>query len=195
MTIIVYCAQENRVFVDSRASWSNGRPPASIDKVQTHDWSDDHGDVHSVIYAASGPVTAGTLVLRSALRAIDSGTLEIETRVKEVDNVAVMFSYIGHLWMVESQYGAVGDKTVVFKLAECRTDICSGGGATFYSAYVAAGNSPRDAVLMTASYHTECAHPVKSFGVDGNVGFESAPSGIDCRRNRRSSASKANLDE
>lgn len=163
MTIIAYCHETELVYVDSRTSWTNGRPPMSVNKVGklTHEGK-------TVTFARSGASVAGNALLKALLRAIDSDVYTLETTSPSTDGVSLFVAYRNKIWFVEGQHSKAGYSSDVVCLSDLEHDVCAGSGGSFYSAYRALGMTVRDAVAKVAEFNMTCGLPIRCFDSTGD---------------------------
>lgn len=163
MTIIAYCHETKRIYVDSKTSWTNGRPPMIVNKIGrlTHEGK-------AVTYTQSGSSMAGNALLKALLRAIDKDAHTLEAATPVMDGVSLFAAYRNKIWFVEGRHDKTGNSSDIVCLSDLEHDICAGSGGGFYSAYRALGMNVKDAVASVAMFNVTCGLPIRCFDGTGD---------------------------
>lgn len=163
MTIIAYCHETKRVYVDSKVSWTNGRPSMNVNKIGrfTHEGK-------PVTYTQSGSSIAGNALLKALLQAIDADAYTLETATPNFDGVSLFVAYRNKVWFVEGRHDKNGKSSDIICLSGLEHDVCAGSGGGFYSAYRAIGMSVRNAIVNAARFNVTCGLPIRCFDCTGD---------------------------
>lgn len=152
MTIIVFDATENVVFVDSKHTFNSGRQHETATKIH---WRDGHAIA-----------TAGFAIPCAAVEDCVLDMLQAGEMRRPLAGFASDVSVSGFARHSDGTVYSVGyacgwvDLVKVSRLAGY---IAEGAGSNWLDAYIAIGMTIREAVHKVAEHHTYCGLPISEF--------------------------------
>lgn len=155
MTIIVFDPASDKIYSDSRSTFSDGRAPLTLTKVERIDAS------HVGAYCSSGAVPANIVnnLIEKALRT-PSGIHQHGLAGMDLVHGFVRNTVTKDVYVIKSN-----ESQIFVAPAERSWIQPCGSGGDWFNAYLEA-NPERDvhkAITMTAKHHSQCGLPVDVF--------------------------------
>lgn len=156
MTLIVYDPERDKIIVDSKTSWGNGRPPEFGSKIVRK-----AGKFGEYILTASGSTVFCEPAYQALIKAIEAGSPVVKGGLR-IDSELFARLPSGKAVCVFLSSSDDGD-TPIGHLDNKSGDICGGSGGAFYSAYRALGHGVEESVVMTTEHDVTCGLPIEEF--------------------------------
>jgi len=154
VTIIAYCSETDRIFADSRYTFSNGRQPVHCTKVRER---------RGYKYAAAGHATTDDILIDEVIKAIEEGKHAFKCDLVIGQDGAHMFVRTPGNQVYTCSFEAGEDLGIVEQVNKPHVPWAQGSGSHWAHAYRALGHSVEECVNLVAQHNVDCGFPIDVF--------------------------------